>query len=141
MQPDATNNGLGSAARPLRFAVTVEFELNGGFRGRFLELVRENAAVSMRDEPGCSRFDVLTPRGGDADRVLLYEVYDDRTAFEAHLKTAHFHAFDAASRRLVRAKTIVEFDVAETGEPEAGRPPAPRPQNLAPSLAGETAKV
>ena len=46
-------------------------------------------APPARDEPGCRRFDVVEPPG-EADRILLYEIYDDRAAFEAHLKTPHF---------------------------------------------------
>ncbi|MDQ3558780.1 MAG: antibiotic biosynthesis monooxygenase, partial [Pseudomonadota bacterium] len=44
------------------FAITVDFELAEGAREEFLKLVKANAAASVRDEPGCSRFDVLTPR-------------------------------------------------------------------------------
>ncbi|MBA3520809.1 MAG: antibiotic biosynthesis monooxygenase [Rhizobiales bacterium] len=101
------------------FAITVDFELAEGAREEFLKLVKANAAASVRDEPGCSRFDVLTPRGvgGGGDRVFLYEIYDDRTAFEAHLRTPHFADFDSATRPLVRRKTVVEFDVSEGGAP------------------------
>lgn len=99
------------------FAITVEFELHDGARDEFLNLIKANAAASVRDEPGCSRFDVLTFRGV-AERqghVLLYEIYDDRAAFEAHLRTSHFASFDVASQPLVRRKTVREFDVWEGG--------------------------
>ena len=102
----------------LRFAITVDFELVEGARDEFLRLVKENAAASVRDEPGCTRFDVLTFRSGaeDHDRVFLYEIYEDRAAFEAHVRTAHFKSFDAATKAMVRRKTVVEFDAWEGGE-------------------------
>ena len=46
-----------------------------------LPLVCANAAASLKGEPECLRFDVLTPLAG-GDEVLLYEVYRDRAAFE-----------------------------------------------------------
>ncbi len=96
----------------VRFAITVDFELVQGAREEFLRLVEENAAASMRDEPGCSRFDVLTYRDpAHSDRVFLYEIYEDRAAFDAHVRTAHFAAFDAATRTMVRRKTVLEFDL------------------------------
>lgn len=102
----------------LRFAITVDFELVDGARQEFLRLVEENAAASVRNEPGCSRFDVLTFRNSaeNHDRVFLYEIYDDRAAFEAHVRTPHFKSFDAATKSMVRKKTVVEFDCWEGGE-------------------------
>jgi autoinducer 2-degrading protein len=101
------------------YAITVAFELQDGTRERFLELIRANAAASVAEEPGCYRFDVLTPRAGgngSAD-VLLYEIYADRAAFDAHVKSPHFLAFDAASRALVRSKRVTEFDAYENRKP------------------------
>ena len=69
-----------------------------------------NAGASARDEPGCRRFDVVVPLG-EADRVFLYEIYDDRAAFDAHVKTAHYAAFDEASRPYVASKTVMLGDL------------------------------
>jgi (4S)-4-hydroxy-5-phosphonooxypentane-2,3-dione isomerase len=93
------------------FAITVTFELVPGHRDRFLELVRENAATSLRAEPGCRRFDVLIPEREDA--VFLYEIYTDRAAFDAHLASDHFKAFNEATTRMVAAKTITPFALLE----------------------------
>jgi autoinducer 2-degrading protein len=49
-------------------------------RGRFLEAIEENAVTSVRDEPGCLRFDVVRDRD-DPDHYLFYEVYRDEEAF------------------------------------------------------------
>ena len=101
----------------LRFAITVDFELVPGTRDEFLPLVRENAAASLRDEPGCSRSDGRTFRegGGNTARVFLYEVYDDRPAFEAHVRMPHFKSFDAATKAMVQRKTVVAFDLWDEG--------------------------
>ena len=44
---------------------------------------RQRRAPRCTDEPGCRRFDVVEPQG-EPDRVLLYEIYDDEAAFDAH---------------------------------------------------------
>ena len=93
------------------FAITVAFDLVAGERDRFLHLVKENAATSVDVEPGCHRFDVLVP---DAeDRVVLYEIYTDRAAFDAHLVTSHFKIFDQATKDLVKGRTITPFTLFE----------------------------
>jgi autoinducer 2-degrading protein len=72
---------------------------------RFRRLIAENARASVRDEPGCRQFDVVIPQGA-ADRIVLYEIYDDAAAFDAHRKTSHFAAFDRDSAPFVAAKTV-----------------------------------
>jgi len=43
----------------------------------------EHRARSLRDEPGTLQFEVLLPRS-DNTKVMLYELYTDDAAFEAH---------------------------------------------------------
>lgn len=87
------------------YVVFVDFRLEPGARAAFRDLIDDNARQSVRLEPGCRRFDVVEPQD-DGDTVLLYEIYQDRTAFEAHVRTEHFARFDAASAGLVVTKTI-----------------------------------
>lgn len=91
-----------------QFVIIVDFRLKPGARADFLRLINENARASCRDEPGCQRFDVLATQS-DADRILLYEIYDDRAAFDAHIKTRHFASFNEASAALVADKKVTEF--------------------------------
>jgi autoinducer 2-degrading protein len=58
-------------------------------RGRFLEAIEDNAVSSVRDEPGCLRFDVVVDND-DPDHYLFYEVYRDQEAFAAHRDSEHF---------------------------------------------------
>ena len=120
--------GAGPAETGPAFAVTVAFDLHPDCRERFLGLVTANAAASIRSEPGCRRFDVLVPadppglEDGTPD-VLLYEVYASRAAFEAHLASAHFSSFDAATRAMVRRKTVATFAVADGAAPAGATVP------------------
>jgi quinol monooxygenase YgiN len=57
----------------------------------FTKKVLENAAAA-RGEPGCRHFDVIVDPQ-DATRMMLYEIYDDERAFEAHQQTPHFKRY------------------------------------------------
>lgn len=96
------------------YAIIVDFRLKPGAREPFRGLIDENARHSVRDEPGCRRFDVLEP-AGEADRILLYEIYDDRAAFDAHVRSPHYARFQAAGEALVSAKSVVEYDLVCEG--------------------------
>ena len=71
------------------FTLVVDLNVKPEMRQRFLAEIEENAAASLRDEPGCLRFDVVQDND-DANHFLLYENYEDEAAFEAHRSAPHF---------------------------------------------------
>src|SRR5262245_10282682 len=96
------------------YVILVDFRLKPGSRAVFRQAIDANARASCRTEPGCRRFDVLEP-AGEPDRILLYEIYDSRRAFEEHLKASHLAAFEAASAGLVNHKTVTECSLVCEG--------------------------
>ena len=76
------------------YVVTVEFVVKTASVDDFRPAMLENARASLEDEPGCRQFDVCFDQD-DPARCFLYEVYDDRAAFDAHLGMPHFKSFDA----------------------------------------------
>jgi (4S)-4-hydroxy-5-phosphonooxypentane-2,3-dione isomerase len=73
------------------FVLSVDLRIKPENVEAFTRKAIENAAAS-RKEPGCRQFDVLVdPK--DPTKVLLYEVYVDDKAFDAHQKTAHFKEY------------------------------------------------
>ncbi len=67
----------------------------------FVEGIRADAAASLRDEPGCLRFDVHQ-QVADPTRFLLHEIYADEEAFsEAHRAAPHHQAWRAVVDRCV----------------------------------------
>ncbi len=93
------------------FAVCVTFRLKPGAAEAFLPLMARQARNSLEREPGCLRFDVWTDTERP-DAVFLYEIYDGRDAFDAHLGSDHFKTFDAASAPLVAEKTVTTWGEA-----------------------------
>jgi quinol monooxygenase YgiN len=96
------------------YVILVDFLLKPGSKAEFRRAIDANAKASCRTEAGCRQFDVVEPRD-DPDRIVLYEIYDDRAAFEVHLKTPHLAAFEAASNHLVTKKTVIAGDLVCEG--------------------------
>jgi len=96
------------------FVVIVDFRIKTGELAAFRKLIDANATASVRDEAGCSRFDVTQVRG-EADRIILYEIYDDAAAFDIHCKTPHFFEFDKRSAPLVLEKRVMLCDLVLEG--------------------------
>jgi quinol monooxygenase YgiN len=85
--------------------IIAEFKVKPGKLGQFLEFAEVDSRHSMADEPGCRQFTVAVDRE-QPDRVVLFEVYDDEAAFDAHLETPHLEAFRAGIEPLVVSRQI-----------------------------------
>ena len=90
------------------FAVVVRLKIKPDHLARFMPLMRQNAATSLRDEPGCHQFDIATDSARPGD-VFLYELYTDAAAFDAHLASDHFKSFDAATAESVMEKSVKTY--------------------------------
>lgn len=87
------------------YVVTVVFEISAGSEEAFRNAVQRQAENSLALEEACRRFDVCFDPTRP-DRVFLYEIYDDRAAFDAHLASDHFAAFDSKVADMVASKTV-----------------------------------
>jgi autoinducer 2-degrading protein len=102
------------------FSLTVQVQVDPSRRAEFLAAITENAEASVRDEPGCLRFDVSSVEG-DENQFVFYELYRDAAAFEEHRAAAHFRAWRAVADRTVveQVNTRGELLVSHTAEAAA----------------------
>ena len=87
------------------YVVLVDFHVKPDFAAEFRRLVLTHAANCLSKEEPCRRFDVSVDPEDDA-HFLLYELYDDRAAFDAHVQTEHFAWFGAAIEGGVESKDL-----------------------------------
>ena len=73
-------------------SIFVTIKIKPEFKERFLQASFGDAQGSVRDEPGCFRFDILQD-SSDANCVHLYEVYIDEAALETHRNSPHYKAW------------------------------------------------
>jgi quinol monooxygenase YgiN len=85
------------------FVLEVQIRIKPENVDRFMKQVLENAQHA-RKEPGCKQFDVLVDPQ-DRAQVMLYEIYTDEQAFEAHQQTAHFKKYLAEAVPLLASRS------------------------------------
>jgi quinol monooxygenase YgiN len=86
----------------MSFVLLVSIRIKPENVDRFMKGLGDNARAA-RKEPGCRHFDVLAdPK--DRAKVVLFEVYDDEKAFEAHQATAHFQKYLAEAVPLLASR-------------------------------------
>ena len=72
------------------FTLFVTVKIKPGHRDEFIAATKGDAEGSNTAEAGCLRFDVLADNN-DPNTVYLYEVYNDRDAWEtAHRGMPHY---------------------------------------------------
>ena len=91
--------------------ICVTFTIHDAHVASFREAILANANTSLKDEPGCVKFDVC--QSADGSTFFLYEQYVNDGAFEAHLRTRHFLDFDALSAGWVKDKQVARYYLVE----------------------------
>jgi (4S)-4-hydroxy-5-phosphonooxypentane-2,3-dione isomerase len=84
------------------FVLVVNIRVKPDNVERFMKQALENAREA-RKEPGCRQFDVLVDPQ-DKTRLMLYEIYNDEKAFEAHQQTPHFKKYLAEAVPLLASR-------------------------------------
>ncbi|MFL2935077.1 MAG: putative quinol monooxygenase [Thalassobaculaceae bacterium] len=95
------------------FVVTVNFSIKPGQIEQFRPLMLENARLSLELETGGADnlMCVLTPV--NRRNAFLYEVYDNKSAFETHLQMAHFKSFDAKVAKMLDDKVVKTLSLVQ----------------------------
>ena len=99
------------------FSLVVQMEVRPGFRDEFLAGMTVNAEASVRNEPGCLRFDVSSVEG-EENRFFLYELYTDAEAFAAHKAAPHFLAWREIADRVVASQVNTTGTLLATNSQE-----------------------
>jgi autoinducer 2-degrading protein len=116
------------------FTVIVNLTVRPEFLEEFIAGIHSNARASLRDEPGCLRFDVHQSTDKPHEFVL-YEIYADAHAFYvAHRQAPHYAAWRTVANRCVQPgghrNTFAEPAFPEDIPEAAHRPPQRRPSPL-----------
>lgn len=110
--------------------IVVEYDIAEGSEEAFKALISEHAAATLREEPGCLRFDVLKPVGADgeplANKLMLVEIYADEEAVAAHRANPRMPSVREAVRPHLKSDRLVLAHSLREKADEQGI----RPENL-----------
>lgn len=86
----------------MSFVLEVKIRIKPDSVDAFMAKLADNAKAA-RTEPGCRTFDVSVDPN-DKTSVMLYEVYADEKAFQAHQETPHFQKYLAEAIPLLASR-------------------------------------
>jgi quinol monooxygenase YgiN len=85
------------------FVLAVSLKIKPDSIDKFMAECLKNAKAARETEPGCKQFDIVVDPN-DPTRAMLYEVYADEAAFEAHQQTLHFKHYLANALQYLEAR-------------------------------------
>ncbi len=85
----------------------VEYDIVPGQIDAYLAALKENGAAAVK-EPGCREFNVLVSQK-DPNHVLIFEVYNDAAAVQAHRETEHFKKYAATIKDMIAKRDARPF--------------------------------
>ena len=93
-----------------KVALMVEFSVKPELLSDFVELMRSHAALTLKTEPGCEKFEVLVPQEND-NCIFLYELYTDSEAVEEHMNSELLASTRGSYDNMITSKRVVWCDV------------------------------
>lgn len=87
------------------FALIVRVKVKPEHIERYKQEIVADAIGSVRDEPGCLRFDVSLDNS-DPTVLYFYEVYQDEAAFGEHTRAPHFVKYRDATQGMAEESLV-----------------------------------
>ena len=87
--------------------MAVDIDVVPGQIDNYLAALKENGAAAVH-EPGCREFNIQVSQK-DPNHVLIFEVYENAAALEAHRQTDHFKKYAATTKEMVAKREARPF--------------------------------
>lgn len=89
-----------------------EIEIHPKFLNEYKDILKTEAAASIQKETGViAIFPMFEQKQPHLIRIV--EIYANRDAYEAHLKTAHFLQYKTSTSKMVKALKLVEMEALD----------------------------
>ncbi|MGM9509964.1 putative quinol monooxygenase [Larkinella sp. GY13] len=100
------------AQQPEKMVRISEIEIDPAFLEAYKTILAEESAASVKLEPGViAIFPMYQKENPTSVRIL--EMYASKTAYEQHLKTAHFLKYKTATLNMVKSLKLVDMGVID----------------------------
>ena len=89
-----------------------EIEIHPEHLDKYKELLKIEAEASIRLEAGVIAIFPMFQKN-DPTQVRILEMYQDKQAYQSHLKTEHFQKYKTGTLHIVKSLNLVDMDVMD----------------------------
>lgn len=89
-----------------------EIEIYPEHLSQYKAILKEESAASVKLEPGVLAIFPMYQKS-DSTQIRIIEIYNDKEAYQAHLKTPHFQKYKTSTTKMVKTLKLVEMDAID----------------------------
>jgi quinol monooxygenase YgiN len=86
-----------------------EIEIDSGFLQEYKSILQEESRASVQLESGVIAIYPMYQKENPT-QIRILEIYENRTAYESHLKTPHFQKYKTSTLKMVKFLKLVDMD-------------------------------
>ena len=86
-----------------------EIEINSNYLKEYNAILQEESRASVQLEAGVIAIYPMYQKESPT-QIRILEIYANRQAYEAHLKTPHFQKYKTSTLRMVKSLKLVDMD-------------------------------
>jgi quercetin dioxygenase-like cupin family protein/alkylhydroperoxidase/carboxymuconolactone decarboxylase family protein YurZ len=101
------------AQQERRMVRIAEIEIDSAYLEEYQVILKEEAAASVRLEPGVITIFPMYEKENPA-QIRILEIYTSRAAYEQHLKTPHFQKYKTTTLNMVKSLKLVDMEAVDT---------------------------
>lgn len=89
-----------------------EIEIDSNYLEEYKTILKEESRASVRLEPGVISIYPMYQKENPR-QVRILEIYANREAYEAHLKTPHFHEYKTTTLKMVKSLKLIDMEAID----------------------------
>lgn len=105
-------NTLSAQTRDMIIRIS-EIEIDSIYIKEYNSILQEESSASVRSEAGVIAIFPLHQKENPA-QIRILEIYADRNAYEAHLKTPHFQKYKTSTLKMVKSLKLVDMGAIDS---------------------------
>lgn len=86
-----------------------EIEIDSTFLQEYKNILQEESRASVQLEPGVIAIYPMYQKENPT-QIRILEIYENRKAYESHLKTPHFQEYKTSTLKMVKSLKLVDMD-------------------------------
>ncbi|OXB03684.1 putative quinol monooxygenase [Flavobacterium pectinovorum] len=89
-----------------------EIEIYPEHLSQYKVILKEESAASVKLEPGVLAIFPMYQKS-DSTQIRIIEIYNDKDAYQSHLKTPHFQKYKTTTTKMVKTLKLVEMNTID----------------------------
>lgn len=90
-----------------------EIEIDSNYLKEYKAILKEESRVSIQLEPGVIAIYPMYQKANPM-QIRILEIYANREAYEAHLKTPHFQKYKTSTLKMVKSLKLVDMNTIDS---------------------------